>query len=186
MADKLVKCPVCGREVSERAEACPGCGDPTAQRYGHSKAVSKPRGFFWWIGLIFVVLLVWQCARLLPSSSSSTAASYDTPAASSPSPAPSYFLKVIDTSCGEKGSYVTAEVTVQNVGTIAIPYAKAFFQFKDEAGQVVGTDDTYFSPTDIPPGSTASADVMKRGIVGATRCGLLTVQDGSGQSVTLQ
>lgn len=56
MAKELAPCRVCGQEVSEYAEKCPKCGDPTARRYG--RAPRKPTNPWMVIGWIIVIALV--------------------------------------------------------------------------------------------------------------------------------
>ena len=184
--NSLIKCRVCGREVSEFAPTCPGCGDLVAYRFGHAPkpAQSTTKGPLWWIGLIVVVLVVYSCMRAIPvaNQGASTISDADAPAVLPPA----YSLKVISTQCEKRGRYDQAKATVQNTGNLTVPFAKAFFQFTNDAGQAIGNDDSYFSPTDIPAGATASADVMASGLSGTTHCGLLTVQDGDGNAVLLQ
>jgi len=188
MEPKLINCRVCGNPVSEYAPTCPTCGDPVAYRFGHApKPASKnsSRGLLWWIGLIVVLFVLWSCVRSvgrIDDYSQTPAAAASSEAARA---APSYSLHVVNTACTREGAYARGAVTVINSGSITMPFAKAFFQFTDGAGNVVGTEDSYFSPNDIPPGSTASADVYARGISNAEKCRLSTVQDGDGNAASL-
>ena len=42
----LVKCPDCGREVSEKAPACPHCGRPIASQPARAKVDGPTEGLF--------------------------------------------------------------------------------------------------------------------------------------------
>lgn len=56
-APNLVKCPVCGAQVSDQAPTCPSCGDATARRFGNEKSKSSGCGTLVAIGFGFFVLL---------------------------------------------------------------------------------------------------------------------------------
>lgn len=99
--------------------------------------------------------------------------------------APSYELTVVSFSC-EGGRYSKADITVRNSGATTIPFAKAFFDFTDGAGKVVATGDSYFSPNNIPPGSTASANVYASPNVDFARCRPTGIQDRDGHRATLR
>lgn len=184
-ASDLKPCRVCGTPVSEYAPQCPKCGDPTAARYGHAAPPGRKKGLgvLGWIGLLAVIFVGWSCMRAMDRSDSGSASS--SLAESSPVAGPSYELEVVDLACSESGSYAKAKVTVRNTGTTAIPYAKAFFEWRSTSGQIAGTDDTYFSPSTIPPGATASAAAMNRDVTAWETCRLSTVQDRDGNAVAL-
>jgi len=66
MSPRLAPCRVCGHLVSEFADRCPGCGDPTARRYGHEpKRPSGPWTLLGWLLLILIVLPIAMCSGLL-------------------------------------------------------------------------------------------------------------------------
>ena len=61
----LIKCPECGKEVSENAVACPNCGNPITKQPLHTKNEGSQQSFvsrfLWVIGiavLVFVVYLI--------------------------------------------------------------------------------------------------------------------------------
>ena len=56
----LTKCPDCGKEVSQDAWACPGCGKPFRSPLGLLTAKNAKRLFGLWLALIVVFLIVWQ------------------------------------------------------------------------------------------------------------------------------
>jgi hypothetical protein len=143
-----------------------------------------------WIVLVVVVLTLGFCsyvAYLFGEATEGTSLSSPTEAIESPSQrvAPSYSLKVVSTECADNYGKNRADVTVKNTGTNTIPYAKAFVEFQDKSGKLLSAQDSYFSPTAIPPGATASTTVYSSG-GGAKTCGLSSVQDGDGNAVTLQ
>jgi len=89
-------------------------------------------------------------------------------------PAPVLAAKVISIECTERGGMGYMRVTIQNTGNATIAFAKAFADFSTKASGVV-SDDSYFSPADVPPGARASADMyLRHGDV--TNCQLRTVQ----------
>lgn len=58
----LIKCDECGKEVSDKAASCPGCGAPSAPAPNQSESVdSKPakvtRSGAAWEGLGFVLII---------------------------------------------------------------------------------------------------------------------------------
>jgi hypothetical protein len=55
----LTKCPDCGREVSQEAWSCPGCGKPFRSPWGLKPKTLK-WGFVVWFVLILAFLSVWQ------------------------------------------------------------------------------------------------------------------------------
>ena len=191
--NRIGPCRVCGHQVSEYAPACPNCGDPTARRYGHKVAAAdRPAGganpwkIIGWIVLGFFLLWMYSCMKTVsnmdvgaPSSASATSGSGADLAG------PSYELAIVSVAC-EGGRYSKADITVRNTGTSAIPFAQAFFEFTDDAGKVVATGDSFFSPSTIPPGSTASTSVYASPNVDFARCRPSAVQDRRGNPATLR
>lgn len=59
-AGPLVSCPACGKDVSPRAPACPGCGEPMASSvetaYGGAINVKDPVHI---LGIAICVVLLW-------------------------------------------------------------------------------------------------------------------------------
>lgn len=81
----LIKCPDCGREVSEKAKACPGCGRPVAVL---EKERRRNAGLLILIAVFFLIFvfgtLVRSCEEnknISPSSQSSSTSAAPTPAA---------------------------------------------------------------------------------------------------------
>lgn len=131
-----------------------------------------------WIVLALLVLMLWSCGTSFSRRSAERAA----PPA--PESQAQHAVRVVTVECTSRGRDL-AEVTVINAGATTIEYAKAFAQFKDKAGNVVSARDSYFTPTSIPPGATASARVYSNGS-GADTCELATIQDGDGLAVNMQ
>lgn len=135
-----------------------------------------------WIVLGFMVLFMWYCARVAMRVAESEPQAYDGPRYGSIQPnkqAVSYSAKVIGFTCEGRYDYTTAKLTIRNTGSTQIPFAKLFVNFTGSGGSAQG--DSYFSPSTIPPGATASADVMQRGDY---NCEVQAVQDGHGNPVT--
>jgi len=95
----------------------------------------------------------------------------------------SYRLFVVSVECTSRGRD-RADITVRNDGNTPMRFAKAFAVFKNKSGEVMSAQDSFFHPTDIPPGATASADVYSNGS-GAYSCALLSVQDNNGIAAQL-
>lgn len=98
---------------------------------------------------------------------------------------PPHSVDVINVSCEQNYTRPKAEVSVRNDGQTTIKYAKAYIQFQRKDGSVASAADSYFRPTDIPPGSMASATIYSsQGASGISNCQLVAVQDGDGQAVS--
>jgi len=52
----LLNCTECGRQISERASKCPGCGNPNEPRRGYADSPEDPLPS--WIGKFLIVLAV--------------------------------------------------------------------------------------------------------------------------------
>lgn len=75
----LIKCPECGREISDKATACPGCGYPMtpaaapederarllAEARERDKKTSIKIGILMFIGICIMLSIVYFCARSL-------------------------------------------------------------------------------------------------------------------------
>lgn len=71
----LIHCPECGREISDKASACPGCGYPIAPDSTAStnaaleaarerdKKFLKQAGLVLLLGIIAILLFAWFCGR---------------------------------------------------------------------------------------------------------------------------
>lgn len=140
-----------------------------------------------WIVLVILILFLATCGLFLYGVGKAGADRQVNGGASGPTasaaPAPRHTLQVVSINCSGDGRD-RADITVRNVGTTTLSFAKAYVEFKDEAGKVIAANDSYFSPHDIPPGSIASADVYSSGS-GAHKCGLTAVQDRDGAPATL-
>lgn len=77
-----------------------------------------------------------------------------------------------------------ADITIRNTGSTAIPFAKVFVEFTNKDGSVASAQDSYFSPSTIPPGASASATVYSNG-PSAQSCGPTRMQDGDGNPVVM-
>ena len=133
-----------------------------------------------WIVLAFIALLLYSCFRVMGGMADTESPK---PAqATSQEPAPDYRLTVVSSTCRNDYGRDRAEITVRNTGQVAIPFAKVFVEFRDKANKTIAARDTYFSPTTIPAGSTASATAYSGG-GGADSCGPTSMQDGDGRPI---
>lgn len=138
-----------------------------------------------WIFLAFLLYWMYSCGTAINEAEKRRDASGGqsiTPAAST---APAYVVEVISVECDDNHGRNRADITVLNTGRDAIPYAKVFFQFTDASGKVLWAEDSYFSPTDIPPGAMASATLYADG-GGSANCGPTAMQDGDGNRVVMR
>jgi hypothetical protein len=177
----LTTCKACGHQISKRAAACPSCGDPT----GVLMATLPPPTKGMSTGSKVVVaglclFLLYSCVSAFGGRSSGSTGAATTGSAPA---SQSYKVTVVSVNCRSDYGRDRADITVRNTGTETIPYAKAFVEFTTDGGKVVSADDSYFSPTDIPPGATASATVYAGG-GGADKCGMTAIQDGDGNQVS--
>jgi hypothetical protein len=100
---------------------------------------------------------------------------------------PAYSVHVVSVECSPNYGRNEADITVINTGASAIPYAQAFVSFTDAAGQVVSSQRTYFRPSTIPPGATATARAYaSEGAPQAATCGPSAIQDRDGNPVAIQ
>ena len=188
----MTQCPECGNNVSSMAPTCPQCGYPIAAPAAAAppsppaypppkKSGTSPWTIIGWILLVFLLLFVYSCYRAVSNNVAEARGSTDT--LSTAASAPQYSVQVISTECTGNYGRDRAEITVRNTGA-SIPFAKGFVQFVDGAGALLSAQDSYFSPSTIPAGATASVTVYSSG-GGAARCGLTTIQDGDGNPVTI-
>jgi hypothetical protein len=56
----LTKCPDCGKEVSQEAWACPGCGKPLRNFLGLFSAKTVKWVFATWLFLVVAFIFLWQ------------------------------------------------------------------------------------------------------------------------------
>lgn len=197
-------CPDCGKDVSTMAAACPHCGYPLQEPPKAAAPAAAPRPaaapqapptprkgtspwtIIGWIVLAMLALFLYTCTRAAMNLAEATSgtSSYTSPSGGAQA-AKSYSVKIIDSGCSESasGRYTVIRATVENTGTETIPFAKAFFEAYDKSGAIIEAKDSYFSPSDIPPGARASADVMLEGDI--ARCGLVRMQGSGGASVTM-
>ncbi len=72
----LIRCPECGREISDKAVSCPGCGyplaeqpDDTARRLEEAREKDlvflKKAGIGMGIGIVIILAFVFVCSRWL-------------------------------------------------------------------------------------------------------------------------
>lgn len=137
-----------------------------------------------WIVLGFLVLVMFSCYRAFAPRSAEQEARHQAAkvaalqrAEAQRPPPPVYEFTITGVKCEPRGSYVLMGVSGRNTGRLTIPYAK----FYASVGGI--PDDTYFRPTDIPPGSLASAEVMVRS---QGECKFVGIQDGDGIPVKIQ
>jgi len=139
----------------------------------------NPWNIIGWV--LLALLLIWLYGLVKIQMRASEIESYgvsDLPAYSTP--AVKHFVKQINIQCRED----EIRVTIENTGSHEIKFAKAYFQAYDRLGKLVYAGDSFFRPSDIPPGSMSSATVYLRGIQ-YEKCGLVSVQDRDGNRATI-
>lgn len=200
----IISCPECGRQVSSTAPTCPGCGAKiSSAQLLPAKKRSNPWMIIGWIFLAIIILPLAMCTGALVlgvggksysdyrEKAKQTAASPATTSSAAPAtstqPSPTYQVHSEGVDCAPvgSGSMGVARVTVTNTGNTAIPFAKAFFKLEAKDGTVLDRRDSYFSPSTIPPGSKASADVYFRNPPRGSACAIDSIQDGKGMPVTV-
>lgn len=128
-----------------------------------------------WVLIIVLGVIVYRCTTVVNNATEYAASS---PVATSghpaPSSAPTYSLVIESFTCEDRGKYTEPKITVRNDGAVPIPYAKVFFR----VGEAI--EDTYTSPSTIPPGSLASASAL---IPHAGDCSIVGIQDRRGANV---
>lgn len=136
-----------------------------------------------WIVLALVLLLLSYCAVFIYSVGKSQDAD---PVKQAQRAMPEYRVKIISVTCEDNYGRNKATITVQNTGNMAIPDAKVFMNFQDGNGSVLSTDDSYFRPSSIPPGSLSSAKTYAaEGSPQADKCAPAAIQDGAGNPVSI-
>ena len=138
-----------------------------------------------WIVLAFMLYAMYSCGTAINDAERRRDAGGADTSAATALAAPAYVVEVISVECDDNHGRNRADITVLNTGRDAIPYAKVFFQFTDAAGKVLWAEDSYFSPTDIPPGAMASATLYADG-GGSANCGPTAMQDGDGNRVIMR
>jgi hypothetical protein len=194
----VIACPDCEKDVSEHAEKCLNCGAPIASRIkGTPRKPTSPWTIIGWMIVAAIVLPLATCAFVASRVANSAYDDYGrrvrlgvaAPAEADNSmaapSAASYSMKVVSVECTDNYGRNKANITARNTGSTAIPFAKVFIQFKNKTGGVISAQDSYFSPTTIPSGATASATVYSSG-GGAKTCGPVAIQDRYGASVSFQ
>lgn len=97
---------------------------------------------------------------------------------------PTYSVNVLGVDCEASAGVVSmARVTISNTGA-AIPFAKAYVSFRDKSGARLSSGDSYFSPTKVPPGATATATIYGENAK-IHSCRLDRIQDGDGNEVVM-
>lgn len=138
-----------------------------------------------WIVLGFIVLVVGFCGlgifgAVMSDLDKETGSAQ--PSVNTPSPSPAYTVHVVNLDCSSR-SIDRAQVTIENRGG-EIPFAKVFIEFLNKDGSIAAAEDSYFSPSTIPPSARASASVYSRG-TRAHSCRVIRIQDGDGNPVDL-
>ena len=167
----LIKCPDCGRDVSDVAPSCPNCGRPMLQAApvaGQSDQAtevkeakkSNPRllGCFILILGLGILLVVTRYSK--DSTSSPGTVEYP------PTPTPSQTvvepqLELVAYSWGTESDYAILEGQVKNISSQSLQSVTAVATFYDANGGFITTSDALIDYNPILPGQTSPFKVMK-------------------------
>lgn len=143
------------------------------------KSGPNPWNIIGWV--LLALLLIWLYGLVKVQMRAREIEAYgvsDLPAYAAP--AVKHFVKQISIECGDG----KMKATIENVGSYPLKFGKGFFQAYDRLGKVVYSGDSYFTPSEIPPGSMSSVDVYFSSIA-YEKCALVSVQDNDGNRATI-
>lgn len=162
----LIRCPDCGREVSDSALACPSCARPFVRTAIHSlppprMRSSSWRSLLWVVPLCFVGMCTLISIANVPTSSTTAASSPSgdsRPAAASRAVSPPVKIESwrweADPNFTSDGAVIFTAV-VRNTSSNPIRSVRLEFTSFDAAGRILDTQSDY--ATGLPPGGTASS-----------------------------
>lgn len=94
-------------------------------------------------------------------------------------------IKIVSNECPLLFGHHVSDITIVNSNSSTLQFLHAFVNFKDKTGKIISSSDSGFQPTEIPPGSRASAHVIPN-TEGGTICELVGIQDESGHPIAVR
>lgn len=160
----LIRCPDCGKEISDAAPTCPHCGRPNPR--GDTPAVQakdKQNGCaLGCLALFVVALLLGMCGKDAAHRSRAARGVDDTssPLGVSASAAP--LLELQNYTWSEEYGYAILEGSVKNISGAPLRNVLAVGNFYDASGELITSDDALIEYNPILPGQTSPFKVMAR------------------------
>jgi hypothetical protein len=163
----LIKCPDCGKDVSDVAPSCPNCGRPIMQTGPATEHVGpatevkrekKPnRIAMGCLILLLVVVGLWVIGKFADGPTSSPAVKNDTPHQTVVEPQ----LALVAYSWSTESGYAILEGQVKNISSQSLQNVTAVASFYDANGGFITTSDALIDYNPILPGQTSPFKVMK-------------------------
>lgn len=164
----LVKCPDCGKDISDAAPACPNCGRPQAVQVSPQPAApeaSKKKTRFLPLVLLLVLLafcLIWAIATqfrstgMTPEEARARArAEYTAPVPAGPK------LELVKSNWYTEYDYAIFEGQVKNISSLPLENVEAVVSFYDANNAFITSSDALIDFNPILPGQVSPFKVMK-------------------------
>lgn len=167
----LIKCPDCGKDVSDTAPSCLNCGRPITQQVSATPSAQKKKhslGCGCLILIAFLILLFWLIGNLSngPSTVSSTRSSQKKALSSTGNTqntevAAGPMLELVSSSWRREHHYAIYEGQVKNISSKSLENVVAVASFYDAKGQFITSSDAIIDYNPILAGQTSPFKVMK-------------------------
>ena len=157
----LIKCPDCGKDVSDVAPVCPNCGRPiSAPRAGQGSATGQEKKtspkVIGCLALLLLGLGLWVIGSLTSNGPSSSPSSGITnpPLPTEPQ------LELVKYTWHTEYGYAILEGQVRNISSQALEHVAAVASYYDANGDFITSSDTLIKFNPILPGQTSPFSVM--------------------------
>lgn len=160
----LIKCPDCGKEVSDIAPSCPNCGRPINLQ-NHSPAQSQPPNkktspiAMGCLVFLLIVFGLWVIGSLMSGGSSSKLISPSSTQQPSVDSGPQ--LELITYNWHTEHGYAILEGQVKNISSQSLKSVIALASFYDANSGFIASSDALIDYNPILPGQTSPFKVMK-------------------------
>jgi hypothetical protein len=155
----LIKCPDCGKEVSDIAPSCPNCGRPSdTQHYNQvvsnsSEVYGKKKSGKVWLIIIAIIFFLWLIGRMC------SPVSHDPTSDNSSDYSPK--LELISSSWHTEYDYAIYEGRVKNISSQSLENVEAVASFFDNQGVFITSSSAIIEYNPILPGQISNFKVMK-------------------------
>ena len=153
----LIKCPDCGKDVSDVAPSCPNCGRP-GQVPVVGKAKKTSPAATGCLVLFLAAFGLWVISTLLPSDNSRKTAS--SPEVTNPPVPTGPQLELVKYSWHIEYGYAILEGQVRNISPEPLKNVAAVASFYDSDGGFITSSDTLIDYNPVLPGQTSPFRVM--------------------------